>query len=68
MNGEHPAYHAAWGAESAPRVVCTGFEKLAWCAAHFGAALVTFPGGYRLQFGRRAGLHAMEKVIHSRIG
>lgn len=36
-------------------------------AAHFGAPLVAFPGGHLLQFGRRAGLKAMERLIRSRI-
>ena len=35
-------------------------------AAHFGAPLVAFPGGHLLQFGRRAGLRAMAKLIRSR--
>ena len=37
-------------------------------AAHFGAPLVAFPGGHLLQFGRRIGLRAMEKLIRSRLG
>jgi pimeloyl-ACP methyl ester carboxylesterase len=36
-------------------------------AAHFNAPLVAFPGGHLLQFGRRAGLKAMERLIRSRI-
>jgi dienelactone hydrolase len=36
-------------------------------AAHFGAPLVAFPGGHLLQFGRRAGLRAMERLIRVQI-
>ena len=36
-------------------------------AAHFGAPLVAFPGGHLLQFGRRAGLKAMERLIRTQI-
>jgi pimeloyl-ACP methyl ester carboxylesterase len=35
-------------------------------AAHFGAPLVVFPGGHLLQFGRRAGLRAMARLIRAR--
>lgn len=37
-------------------------------AAHFGAPLVTFPGGHLLQFGRGVALRRMAKLIRSRIG
>jgi hypothetical protein len=36
-------------------------------ADHFGAPLVTFPGGHLLQLGRRAGLRAMARLL-SRAG
>jgi dienelactone hydrolase len=36
-------------------------------AAHFGAPLVTFPGGHLLQFGRWRGISAMEKLIRARL-
>ena len=34
-------------------------------AEHFTAPLVTFPGGHLLQFGRRAGLRAMARLIRA---
>lgn len=37
-------------------------------AEHFGAPLVAFPGGHLLQFGRRAGLRAMARLIRARTG
>jgi len=37
-------------------------------AVHFGAPLVTFPGGHLLQFGRRIALRRMAALIRAQIG
>jgi hypothetical protein len=36
-------------------------------AVHFGAPLVSFPGGHLLQFGRWRGIRAMEQLIRARV-
>jgi len=53
-------------AAEADRITATNThaERL---AEHFGAPLVSFPGGHLLQFGRRAGLRAMAKLIRAQI-